>query len=362
MDREQVLAYRIARQGLHRDDRPVGELDIIDLGVQDTPPGSARVAFAARTESDVDDHDLVWAWSLRASPHLHRAGDLPGLAAALWPNSERDALGRVAWQRSVMQQSGITATEAMRYTAEAMRTAVTAPTGKGAASAAVSKLVPKALVKWCRGCDSEHVFESLFRLAALPAGFRLDLEHSPPVLVPIEDWPGIPDEQHGSPEVIREYLRFVGPASVGDVAAWLTTTQAEVREVWPDALTEVEVGGRTAWLPESEMDLLLDPPEPPSVRLLPPSDPFLQERNRALLVPDKARQKEVWRILGSPGAILVNGEIAGVWRTKASGRKKLEIKVTAFDPPPQDVRADLENEAQRVGAVRGFATTTLVDD
>ncbi|MET0236293.1 MAG: crosslink repair DNA glycosylase YcaQ family protein [Kibdelosporangium sp.] len=360
VDRGQVLAYRIARQGLHGSATAPGELDVADLGIQDTPPGAARLALGMRTDAGLDDHGLVRAWTIRASPFLHHPQDLPRLAAALWPHSERDALGKVAWQRSVMQKSGITATQALRYTAEAMRECITSPTVKGVASAAVSELVPKALVSYCRGCQAEHVFESLFRLAALPGGLRLDLDQSPPLLVPIEDWPGIPEEQEGTAELIETYLRFVGPASFGDVAAWLTTTQAEVKEVWPQGLVEVDVDGRRAWLPESEMDLLLDPPEPPLALLLPTSDPFLQERNKTLLVPDKADHKTMWPMIGQPGAVLVDGDVAGVWRTKASGRRKLEIRITEFAPIGPDARTALADVAGRVAAIRGIEQARLV--
>jgi hypothetical protein len=359
VDRAQVLAYRVARQGLHRSSTPPGELDVVDLGIQDTPPGSARLALGIRTGAGLDEHGLVRAWTLRASPFLHHPQDLPKLAAALWPHSERDALGKVAWQRSVMQKSGITATEALRYTAEAMRECITSPTVKGVASAAVSKVVPKALVSYCRGCQSEHIFESLFRLGALPGGLMLDLGQSPPLLVPIENWPGIPDEQEGADQLIETYLRFVGPASVADVATWLTTTQAEVKEIWPSGLAEVDVDGRTTWIPESEMDLLLDPPEPPRALLVPTSDPFLQDRNKPFLVPDKAFHKAMWPVIGQPGAVLVDGDVAGVWRTKASGRKKLEIRITEFTPIEKDARGVLTEAAELIGQLRGVAQTSL---
>lgn len=360
VDRARVLAYRIARQGLHRSATPVDDLDVVTLGVQDTPPGSARLALGLRTRADVDDHSLVRAWTVRTSPFLHRAEDLPKLAAALWPHSERDALGKVSWQRSVMQKSGITATQAIRYTAEAMRECVTGPTVKGVASAAVSKLVPKALVTFCRGCQAEHVFESLFRLAALPGGLRLDLAQSPPLLVPIEDWPGIPEQQSGADELIRRYLTFLGPASVADVAAWLTTTQTEVRQIWPSAgLVEVDVDGRTTWLPESEVDLLLDPPEPPRALLVPTSDPFMHDRNKLMLVPNKTRHKAMWPVIGQPGAVLVDGDVAGFWRVKATGRSKLEVRVTGFAPVEPDALAALDDQARLVGAVRGIERTSV---
>jgi hypothetical protein len=358
VDREQVLAYRVARQGLHRTTTPVDDLDVVNLGVQDTPLASARQSFGARTDASVDDHSLVRVWGLRASPYLHHAPDLPKLAAALWPHSERDALGKVGWQRSVMRKTGITATEALRHTAEAFREVITGPMVKGAASAAVSKVVPKALTSHCRPCKSVHVFESLFRLAALPAGIRLELDTSPPVLVPVGNWPGIPVEQTGTAELIRLYLTFVGPASQADVAAWLTTTQGEVKEVWPTGLAEVDVDGRTAWLPESEVDLLRNPPEPPRVRLLPTSDPFLQERNRPMLVPDKTRHKEMWPVIGQPGAVLVDGDVAGIWRPKAT-RKRLDLRITQFVAIPKDVHRELRAEATRLGELRGIPETTV---
>jgi hypothetical protein len=51
VDRAQVLAYRIAAQGL--DERRnssvgVGELEVLDLGVQDSSAGSVKLALAAR--------------------------------------------------------------------------------------------------------------------------------------------------------------------------------------------------------------------------------------------------------------------------------------------------------------------------
>jgi len=78
------------------------------------------------------------------------------------------------------------------------------------------------------------------------------------------------------------------------------------------------------------------PAEPDVVRLLPPLDPFIQARDKGLLVPDKVRQKEVWKIIGNPGVLLADGEIAATWRTKATGRKRLDFTISAFEtlPPP----------------------------
>jgi hypothetical protein len=51
-------------------------------------------------------------------------------------------------------------------------------------------------------------------------------------------------------------------------------------------------------------------------RLLPSGDAFflLQGRGRELLVPDPDRRGELWTSRVWPGALLVDGEIAGTWR------------------------------------------------
>jgi hypothetical protein len=56
------------------------------------------------------------------------------------------------------------------------------------------------------------------------------------------------------------------------------------------------------------------------VRLVGPYDPYPQLRDRELLVADQARRKDVWWVLGRPGAIVADGELVGTWRPRASAR------------------------------------------
>jgi hypothetical protein len=69
--RAQVLAYRTVMHGLAG--APPDDA-LLDLGVQDTPPGVAAQALSVR---GLDGSKLLAAWTFRGAPHLHRAADCP---------------------------------------------------------------------------------------------------------------------------------------------------------------------------------------------------------------------------------------------------------------------------------------------
>ena len=71
---------------------------------------------------------------------------------------------------------------------------------------------------------------------------------------------------------------------------------------------------------EADLDQLGGDPTG-QLRVLGPFDPYLQLRDRELLVDDEGRRKDVWRVLGRPGAIVVDGAVVGTWRPKTSGNK-----------------------------------------
>ena len=94
------------------------------------------------------------------------------------------------------------------------------------------------------------------------------------------------------------------------------------------------------------------PPPHEGVHLLAPNDPWLANGDRALVLPDRGRQKLVWRSLHSPGVVLVDGDVAGTWKGRLTG-DVLEIAVSPFAALPERTLADLEAEAERVAKVRG---------
>ncbi|WP_020667996.1 DNA glycosylase AlkZ-like family protein [Amycolatopsis nigrescens] len=362
VDRKQVLAYRIAAHGLHRRERDPVKLAVFDLGLQDSLGHTALYGLAARLagevteESLVDNLGLTLTWSHRGAPHYHRSGELASLTAALVPLGEADALARMGWQRKQVAEAGLPATDALFTAARAIRKAVNRTMSKGAASTAVTKLVPPGLSYWCRGCQATHIHEQLMRLAALPGGVRLEAGIAPATLAPITGRGAIrtkPDAAAAT-EVVAAYLRLNGPSTMTDAGGFVGTTKTVAAEMWPEGLAEVRVDGAPAFLPETRLAELESPPEPDLVRLLPAWDLFLNTKNKALLVPEKARQKEIWRMLGNPGVLIADGDVAGTWRAKAGGRKRLDFTFSPFWTLAPPDRGAAEAEAERVAAARSF--------
>jgi hypothetical protein len=66
-------------------------------------------------------------------------------------------------------------------------------------------------------------------------------------------------------------------------------------------------------------------------------------------------------MLGHPGGVLVDGEVAGAWRTTASG-KRLDVSVELFAKLPPAARRAVDDEAAAVAAVRGFGDVRVAYD
>jgi hypothetical protein len=372
VDRERVMAYRIAVQGLagRSDDRPA-DLPVLDLGVQEYTPDSTRVALAARTGADLEDDRLVTVWAARGAPHLHRRDDLPGLVEQLWPVGDDDAAARI--KSGQIPHAAPLGVRAFTVTAEAFREVLTGPTPRGEASTEVSRRVPAELTYECRSCGARHIAGNVWQHAGLAGGVEVLSRGRDAMLGPLPDAPAIPAANRGVTRLIETYLRFLGPAGPGEVARYLGTTTAVIKAVWPsEGLTEVRVEGRRAWLPSglpsaagspsSGARLLESVPAPRGVRWLPPMDPLLQARDRDLLVPGKEHQKAVWRILGNPGALLVDGEIVGVWRARMAGRKQVGLTVTTFGKLTGAQITRVEEEASQVARARGATEARVIHE
>jgi hypothetical protein len=361
VDRGKVMAYRVAALGLAErgHDRP-GDLPVLDLGVQEYTPGSAQVALAARTTAELADGRLLTVWAARGAPHLHRRRDLKALVKALWPVSDTDAALRI--RSAQIPDAGKLGTRAFTLTARAFREVVRSSMPRGEVSTQVTRLVPAELVYDCRACGARHIAGNIWQHAGLAGGVEVESRGRDATLGPIRDAPPQPTENEGIETLITTYLRLLGPATPAEVGKYLGSSTAEMKKVWPGDLAEVRVDGRKAWLPAGSLAALSAAEPMSGVRLVPAMDPLLQARDRDLLVPERARQKEIWKLLGNPGALLLEGEIAGVWRAKMAGRKRVDLTVTPFGTLTAKARKAVERESAVVARARGAAEATVTFD
>jgi hypothetical protein len=206
---------------------------------------------------------------------------------------------------------------------------------------------------WCKGCKSHHVAPMLWRYGGVKAGARLDSRRRYVL--------GKPGRSPAAAGAVRRFLHFYGPADAGGFADWAGIAKPHAERLWEQVegdLDEVSVGRRRAWALSEDREDLESPPDADGIRLIPPGDPYLQKPNRPLLAPGAELRKRLFRPVASPGVVLSNGRLAGLWRVKAKG-KKTEITVEKLG---RVARKDIEDEAHRVAGLRGGSGLLLVVD
>jgi len=160
---------------------------------------------------------------------------------------------------------------------------------------------------------------------AAPTGtvlMRWDGAHQPVI------WSAQPPEmepRQARLELARRYLHVFGPATSVSFARWAGIGKAEARAAFgtlADTLTPARTPVGDAWIladDEAAFGGTRCRPAAPA-RLLPSGDAYflLWGADREILVPEAKRRVELWTTRVWPGALLVGGEIAGVWRRSAA--------------------------------------------
>jgi hypothetical protein len=72
------------------------------------------------------------------------------------------------------------------------------------------------------------------------------------------------------------------------------------------------------------------------------------------MVPDTAHAKQLWPVLGRPGAVLVDGELVGTWRPRQSGNK-LTVAVQPWPKLSAATRRAVTEQAERLAAYRAVS-------
>lgn len=362
----EVRARRLARSFLSEranGDRLV-EVASALCGVQAQRETAAELQLGARvdgvTQAEVraavwERRELVKAWTLRGTLHLHPAGELP-----LWHAAQRAALGP--------SREGLAA---WRDPARVLHPPLGAEEVEAVQAAVWEALDGRCLLR------EELTEEVVKRVGRAPrerlrsgfAFFHSDLCQGPSqgsritLVRPdqwIDGWVEVDDEQEALREACRRFLRTYGPARPADFAGWFGFKAADARALF-DALgaelEEIEVDGRRSFVLAGDASF---PGSSRQVRLLPEYDVYVMGfRERDELIPKAVRDLIAGHRRGryeGPAAtrlVVVDGVAAGLWeRTKRGRRVELQVQLTRR--LRQAAREELRSEAERIGAFLGL--------
>lgn len=160
-----------------------------------------------------------------------------------------------------------------------------------------------------------------------------------PMFTSYKNWTGrslIP-EKDACKELVRKYLHCYGPANVNHFVNWLGCSGKQGRRMWNTVSEEMEpvsALGKKAYILSSDRERLLQPDSTErELLLLGGHDPFLDQRDREVLQPDKTLHKQIWKLVTNPGAVLYRGEIIGIWNAKKK-KNGMEITITLWKSIP----------------------------
>lgn len=289
LDRDQILAFRRRVGSLDRRLEPgPGSLRRAAwAGLQDSMPRAALLSIHARVEAtrpDTWEHpSLVQVWGPRFSAYVVAAEDRAVFTLGRLPDDV----------------AGLARAEGTADRLEAFLAGRRMPFGDAGRGLAV---VPNSL-----------------RYAA-PTGrvlIRWDGARQPVVwTVPAPTT----EPRAARLELLRRYLHMFGPGTLTGYLHWAGIRATRGRttfETLAPTLMPVRTPVGDAWiLAEDEPSLREPPAPPPAARLLPSGDAYflLLGADRELLVPDAAHRAQLWPSRVWPGALLMGGEVAGIWR------------------------------------------------
>jgi hypothetical protein len=147
-------------------------------------------------------------------------------------------------------------------------------------------------------------------------------------------------------ELARRYVRVYGPTTPEAFVRWAGIDRRQgfaTFEALRGVLTPVLTPIGDAWiLAEDDAAFRADPRPVAPARLLPSGDAYylLQGDDRELLVAERERRDSLWTSRVWPGAVLVDGDVVGIWR-----RSRHDLTIQPWIRLSRAARAAVEAEA-----------------
>jgi hypothetical protein len=373
---DEVRARRLARSFLASRASPDRLLEVVhDVGgVHAQVQASAELQLAARvggiTQQEVRDalwerRELVKAWTLRGTLHLHPAAELPlwyAAARAVWAGEPQELEAWVDPKGELHPALGLDDVKEIRA-AVLDALAGRCLLREELAAAVAQRVGPKAQGRLSSGFA---FFGGAFLCQGAPQGSKITLARPDQW---VERWEEL-DVQESLRDVCRRYLRTYGPATPKDFSEWFWSRQfkpADARALFDsigNELEEMDVEGHVAFVLVGDTDF---PQSEASVRLLPEYDAYVMGfREREQFVPNDVRRQVAahgrGKYEGPAGVrfLMIDGIAAGLWERKKRG-KRIELQVTPSRKLTRAERAGIDAEAERIGAFVGLEPVLTVE-
>lgn len=315
LSRRQILNFRRLAGGLNQR-LPAGPKSLRQAawaGLQDSVPRAALLSLHARvadTRADGWEHpSLVQLWGPRFNDYVIAAADLAVFS-----------LGRLPLTTQGHRRAYETAENLHAYLAGRRLPFGEAGRGLGVNhnSLRYAAATGTVLLRW-DGARQPHIWTTEAPTLA-PADARLELA--------------------------RRYLHILGPGTATAYQRWAGVSRPMAQAVFRDLLGELvpvrTPVGEAFILAEDEAAFRSRPQPAAPARLLPSGDTYFLAwgADRVLLVPDDQQRAALWTSRVWPGALLVNGEFAGVWR-----RAGAQVTIDLWRPLSKKERAAVDAEA-----------------
>lgn len=383
---EQVRAFRLRTH--HLDGwRPRADIaDVVGAcGMQNSPPGAWEVALANRVEGCGSDdvarllHEartLVQAWSLRGAPYVFPTAEADTFLAALVPEGDEpwvytDGIGLALDALGMEFDEVLGLLQQVMPQLDEVTIASKVALDQTLADWVEPLLPPEKRTAWREpsmygspdkqtvgGAAMSFLLRPCALLGLVVFGGR---DGVTPMFTSFKRWTGHalevrPDAQA---RLVRKFLHCYGPATSAQFASWLGCSGKQARRLWTTVADEMEpvcAAGARAFVLASDREHLCQPPAfPRDLVLLGAHDPYLDQRDRATLQPDRALQRRIWRTVANPGAIVQRGEVVGLWTTK---KKSTKLEAT-FELWSNELdRALLQDLAEAHATARGLKLTS----
>lgn len=354
------------------------------IGLQNSPPGAWEQAVfnriaditAAELRAMLEEQkSLLQAWSFRGAPAVFPTQDAAVFLNALVAEKNEGPWIYTAGLVPSLPQLVIDYPTLLTVVGQATKAVLADKTitGKGQLDAAIAEAVAADLpaakqAAWQQPSPygaKQTLGEAAVSFMLRPASFQglvvfgKRSGQSPSFTSPQHwgvDWPQQATAAH---ELVRRYVHTYGPTNRQEFTKWLGCSTAQGQRLWvliAGEATAVDAGSvLTADLPEFQKTAA----PAGTLRLLGPHDPYLDANGRDLLLPDKKLQRKVWRMVGNPGAVLLDGQIVGVWRQRKQG-KQLSMTVDSFRPLTGELKQKITEQAEMYAVFLKMALKELL--